>query len=155
MHHVLRRRNKLDDARVELVTSVSVGGLVSFCIPVESLRHLVRQVAHAALPSLAAFDERNVGVDVRPAAAATGDNGVGDDGNLRLQGKDDQLASRLEERGDRAHISRLETAVGSEDESEGELRLLKKGVGGGNGVDGHALVGGIGVASRRLGEGGL
>lgn len=78
-HHVLGRGDKLDDSRVELRALVAVRGLVLLLVPVEQLRHLVREVAHAALPPLPALDERHVGVDVGPAATTARDDRVRDD----------------------------------------------------------------------------
>lgn len=69
---------------VELWPRPPIRGLLRLGVPVKQLGHLVAEVAHAALPARAALDERDVGVDVRPATAAARDDRVGDDGNLVL-----------------------------------------------------------------------
>jgi len=117
------------------MTGVPIRRLVRLGIPVEALRYLIRQVAHAALPPLSALDERDVRVDVRSAATAAGDDGVGNHGDFG--------------------VSRFERSVGGENEGEREFRLLEEGVGRRNGVDRHALVGRVGIARRRLREGSL
>jgi hypothetical protein len=81
-YHVLGRSYELDDARVELRSLPPVGRLVLLLVPVEHLRHLVRQVAHGTLPPVATLDKGHVRVDVGPASSASSDDGVLDDGHL-------------------------------------------------------------------------
>jgi hypothetical protein len=43
-------------------------------VPIEALRHIVRQVAHVAAPSVRVIEETREGVDVCPASPATRNN---------------------------------------------------------------------------------
>lgn len=82
--HVLCRSDKVDDGVVEFCTLPTVGWLVRSLVPIEELGYFVRQVAHAALPSVAVLQEGHVWIDVGPAPSATSDDGVRDHGYLVL-----------------------------------------------------------------------
>lgn len=76
-YHVFGRCNKFDDAVVQLCPLPSVGGSIRLLIPVEELRDFVAQIAHAAFPAVAAFDEGDEWVDVGSAAATSCDDRIG------------------------------------------------------------------------------
>jgi hypothetical protein len=75
-NHVFGRGDKIDDGIVEFRSSPSVGWLVGLLVPVEELRDVVGQGAHAALPPVAAFDKGHVRVDVGSAAAAASNHAI-------------------------------------------------------------------------------
>lgn len=83
-HHVLLRRNKLDNGIVELVASPTVSASLRSSIPIESLGDIVRQVAHVATPTVSMVQEGNKRVDVCSAASATRDDLVLYHGNRVL-----------------------------------------------------------------------
>jgi hypothetical protein len=58
--------------------------LVLVLVPIEQLRDLVREVAHATFPTLTTFNERHVRVDVCPASTTTSDHGIVHDGDFGL-----------------------------------------------------------------------
>jgi hypothetical protein len=131
-YHVLGGRNELDHTVVELCPLPSISRLVLTLVPVEKLRNVVGESTHAALPPVASLDECDIRVDVGPAAPASRDARVLDDGHW-------VITERL------AH-----TAVGCENESEGKLALAQHALGLGHGVERAALVRGVRVDVRRL-----
>jgi hypothetical protein len=122
--HVLGRGDKLDNRAVELVTLPAVSGLVCDLVPVEQLGDLVREVAHRALPAVAALDEGYKWVDVGTASAAAGDDCVFDDRNgLLTRGRAlwSAIVKRVDLEGTTTHITLLERAEGAKHEGEREL----------------------------------
>jgi hypothetical protein len=83
-HHVLSRGDELDDTAVELGPLPPIRRLVRLLVPVEELRDIIGEVAHRTLPSVAALDESDVGVNVGSASTASSDDGILDDGDFGL-----------------------------------------------------------------------
>ena len=130
--HVLGRRDKFDDAMVQLCPTPPIRRLIRLRIPVKQLRHLVAQVAHAALPPGATLDERDVRVDIASATTASRNDGIADDGHR--------------------FVSRFEGAVWGENERERKLGFVEQGSGRGYGIDGASLVRGVCLGRRVWGD---
>lgn len=125
---VLAGREVVDDGVVELASRPAVGGPAGRLVPVEARRDFVDDVAHDALPSRAAVEEGDEGVDVGAAAAAARDEAV---------------------LGDRDRwFGRRDGAEGGEDECEGELGFPEESVGGWDGGEGAPGVRRVCVARR-------
>ena len=125
---VLPGRKVIDDAMLELVSLPAIGGPLGRLVPVEEPGDFVDDVAHDALPSRAAVDEGDKGVDVGAAAAAARDDAVLGDRDGWFGGRDG--------------------AEGGEDECEREFRFPEEGVGGWYGGEGAPGVRRVGVARR-------
>jgi hypothetical protein len=80
-YQIFGRSDKVHHSVVQLGPTPPVSGLVRLRVPVKQLRDLVSEVAHAAFPASAAFNELYVWVDVSPATTASSDDRVADDRN--------------------------------------------------------------------------
>lgn len=155
--HILCWSDKLYDRVVQLCPSPSIGGLTFDLIPVKQLRHVIREITHAALPSMASLDEGDVRVDVRPTSTTSSDHRIGHHRDLVLSievGR--SVPSRcLSIEGCGTYISRLDTAVWRDDQGEREFGFGQERIGGRDDVDSRSLIGWIRIGVRTRREGGL
>jgi hypothetical protein len=114
-NHVLLGSNEFADRVVQLRALPPVHGLLLCAVPIEALRHIVRQVAHVAAPPMRVVQETCEGVDVCPAAPATRNNLVVLNGHIILG---------IVKRGVRLN-----------DERKRKLALFEEGVGRGHGIE--------------------
>jgi hypothetical protein len=84
-NHVLLRSNEFADRVVQLRALPPVHRLLLCAVPIEALRHIVRQVAHVAAPPMRVVQETCEGVDVCPAPPATRNDLVVLNGHIILR----------------------------------------------------------------------
>ena len=132
-NHILGGSDEFYGRVIQLSTGPPISGLVPLLVPIKQLRDLVGHRTHATPPTVSIVNELNERVDVCPASPTPGDNCIGDKWNL--------------------FFALFYRTVGSDHESERELRFVEECVGGRNGIDGRTLIGRVGVGVWRSGQG--